>query len=201
MKRTAYDTAVKHLYRKGLEETIPDNLRQKIPRSTIHRWRHESSGKYIGCDLNDLANSELELLRQIIRSKNSRKIFITYVRIGRFLQSLTKENYLREQLKKHKMDMIDVVERARKTLPFNQVLKCFNLSKTTYNLWVLGLYSNCHKSKSDWCLRRQPHQLNHVEIENMKRLLTANEFSHWPISSIAHHAKRKDLLHTSIHLI
>lgn len=196
-KRLSYDTSIKHLYRKGLEEAIPVSIRRNIPRNNIHRWRNEKDSKYLGFELNDLANSELELLKEFARSKNARRIFMTYVRIGRFLQSVVTNKVIKEQFKKNKEDLIDVVERARKTLPLKQVLKCFNLSETTYNLWVLGMYSNCSKSKLDWCLAKQPHQLKSEEVEKMNELLTDPELEHWPISSIAHHARRNDLLHAS----
>ena len=195
--RTSYDTSIKHLYRKGLEEVIPVSLRKSIPRNTIHRWRNEADGKYVGFELNDLASSELELLKEFVRSKNARRIFMTYVRIGRFIQSIANEKFIKEKFKQNKMDLIDVVERARKTIPLKQVLKCFSLSETTYNLWVLGMYSDCAKSKLDWCLVRQPHQLKVEEVETMEELLTDSAFVHWPISSLAHYARRNGILHAS----
>lgn len=195
--RTSYDTAIKHLYRKGLEEAIPLTLRRKIPRNTIHRWRNENADKYLGCDLNDLAKSELELLKEFVQSKNARRIFMAYVRIGRFIQSIAGEKVIKQQFKKHKEDLIDIVERARQTIPFQQVLKCFSLSATTYNLWVLEMYSGCGRSALDWCLSRQPHQLMQEEVETMEDLLKDPALLHWPISSIAHHARRNDYLHAS----
>lgn len=195
--RTSYDTSIKHLYRKGLEEAIPVSLRKSIPRNTIHRWRNEPDGKYVGFELNDLASSELELLKEFVRSKNARRIFMTYVRIGRFIQNVTSEKVIKQQFKKNKADLIDVVERARKTIPLKQVLKCFSLSETTYNLWVLGMYSDCGHSAIDWCLSRQPHQLTKDEIETMEGLMKDTQFEHWPISSLAHYARRNDLLHVS----
>lgn len=52
--RTSYDTSLKHLYRLGLESAIPPKLRKQIPRSTIHRWRHEKDEKYFGFKLNNI---------------------------------------------------------------------------------------------------------------------------------------------------
>ena len=118
--RTSYDTSIKHLYRKGLEEAIPLSLRKKIPRNTIHRWRNENEDKYTGCELNDLAHSELAMLKEFVRSKNARRIFMTYVRIGRFIQSVTNEKVIKQQFKKNKADLIDVVERARTAMPLNK---------------------------------------------------------------------------------
>lgn len=96
---------------------------------------------------------------------------MTYVRIGRFIEKVAGEKVIRQQFKKHKADLIDVVERARETLPLKQVLKCFSLSETTYNLWVLEMYSGCANSLLDWCLVRQPHQLKVEEVKKMEELL------------------------------
>lgn len=122
---------------------------------------------------------------------------MTYVRIGRFIQSMAKEKVIKENFRKNKADLIDIVERARKSIPLKQVLKCFNLSETTYNLWVLGMYSDCSKSKLDWCLVRQPQQLKMAEVEKMEEMLLDPNYEHWPISSLAHYARRNDLLHAS----
>lgn len=195
--RESYDTFIKHLFRNGQEDLIPLAIRNKIPRSTYHRWKYEDDKKYKGSELNNLANSELELLKEFVRSKNARRIFMAYVRVGRFIQRITSEKLIKQQYKKNKADLIDVVERARKTLPLKQVLKCFSLNEKTYNLWVLGMYSDCGHSAIDWCLSRQPHQLTKDEITEMQRLLTVKEFEHWPISSLAHYARRNDLLHAS----
>ena len=195
--RTSYDTAVKHLYRKGLEEAIPLTLRKTIPRNTIHRWRNEKDDKYLGCELNKLANSEMEMLKEFIKSRNAKRIFMTYVRIGRFIQSMANDKLMKKQFKKHRMDLIDIVERARKSIPFKQVLKCFNLSASTYNLWVLEIYSGCSKSPLDWCLIKQPHQLKVDEVEKIKEMLEDENTVHWPISSVAHHARREGILFIS----
>jgi hypothetical protein len=115
--RTSYDTAIKHLYRKALEDDLPMSLRKKIPRNNIHRWRNEKEDKYEGCDLNDLVKSEIELLKEFVRSKNARRIFVTYARIGRFIEKVAGEEIILQQFKKHKADLIDVVERAGQSLP------------------------------------------------------------------------------------
>lgn len=76
--RTSYDTSVKHLYRKGLEEAIPLSLRKTIPRNTIHRWRNEKDDKYLGCELNKSANSEMEMLKEFIKSRNAKVVIVLH---------------------------------------------------------------------------------------------------------------------------
>lgn len=196
-KRTSYDTTIKHLYREGLEEMIPLSVRKKIPRSTIHRWRNEGREKYIGAELNDLANSELELLRKFIHSRNERRIFFTYVRIGRFLHDIAGDQTIRKLLNENKEDLIDVIERAKDNMPMEQLLRCFNISRTTYTTWMLGLYGDCHQSQLNWCRVKRPQQLSNEEIDMMRELLTSKEFEHWPISSVAHYARRNGMMYAS----
>lgn len=190
----SYDTSLKHLYRVGLEEVIPPHLRKQIPRSTIHRWRHEADEKYVGFELNKLASSELELLKEFARSRNARRIFTSYVRMGRFLQEVAGDKHIKRLLKERKEDLIDVIERAKENMPMNQVLRCFNLSRSTYNTWVMSLYGDCKRSAINWCKIRHPHQLKAEEVEVMRELLTDKKMEHWPISSVAHHAQREGLL-------
>jgi putative transposase len=123
---------------------------------------------------------------------------MSYVRIGRFIQSMTDDKFMKKQFKKHRMDLIDVVERAKESIPLRTVLKCFNISTTTYSIWVQELFAGCSKSAIDWCLVRQPQQLNANEITVMREMMTKSEYEHWPISSIAHFAKRNNLLHVSM---
>lgn len=195
--RTSYDTTIKHLYREGLEELIPLSTRKKIPRSTIHRWRNEHKEKYIGNELNDLHNAELQLLKKFIHSRNERRIFMTYVRMGRFLQEIAGDKLIKKLLSENKEDLIDLIERSKGNIPLEQLLRCFSLSRSTYNTWILGLYGDCYRSQLNWCKVRQPHQLSDEEIGVMKDLLSAKEFEHWPISSVAHYARRNGIMYAS----
>ena len=196
--RTSYDTAIKHLYRKGLEEALPKAVRKSIPRSTIHRWRHESDDKYLGAELNELANHELEMLKEFARNRNARRIFMAYVRIGRFIQSVTSEKTIRKLLKQKKEELMEVVERTSETLSMDQVLRCVGISRSTYNVWVLGMFNNCRRSSLDWCLVRQPHQLDTDEVQVMRDLLSDKQYEHWPVTSIAYHAQREGMLYASV---
>jgi len=141
-KRTSYDTSIKHLYREGLEELIAPSIRKSIPRSTIHRWRQEEKDKYLGNELNELAKSELALLKQFVHSRNERRIFMNYVRIGRFIENFSGERVIRKLFAKNKEELLDLIERIKETMPLEQVLRCFNISRSTYNLWILGLYGD-----------------------------------------------------------
>ena len=195
--KTSYDTSIKHLYREGLEELIAPSIRKNIPRSTIHRWRQEKKEKYLGSELNELAKSELLLLKQFVHSRNERRIFMNYVRIGRFIEKISGERVLRKLFAENKAEVIDLIERIKETMPLEQVLRFFNISRSTYNLWILGLYGDCYHSPLNWCKVKQPNQLGADEVSIMKDLLTDKELEHWPISSVAHYARRNGLMYAS----
>lgn len=195
--RTSYDTSLKHLYRLGLESAIPPKLRKQIPRSTIHRWRHEKDEKYVGFELNKLASSELELLKQFATHQSAKRIFIAYVRIGRFIQEIAGEKQIRKLFKKHKEGLIDMIERAKEGMPMNQVLRCLKLSRSTYNVWVQSFFGDCVISPMNLCKVRHPNQLKSDEVEMIKELLTDKEIEHWSVSDIAHYARREGLLYLS----
>ena len=154
--RTSYDTSIKHLYRGGLEKLIAPSIRKNIPRSTIHRWRQEKKEKYLGSELNELAKSELLLLKQFVHSRNERRIFMNYVRIGRFIEKISGERVLRKLFAENKAEAIDLIERIKETMPLEQVLRFFNISRLTYNLWILGLYGDCYHSPLNWCKASSP---------------------------------------------
>lgn len=48
--RFCWDTNVKHYIRKGLFDNLPEDLKNKIPKTNKHRWKQESEDKYIGCE-------------------------------------------------------------------------------------------------------------------------------------------------------
>jgi len=55
----------------------------------------------------------------------------------------------------------------------------------------------CENSVFSLCRKQYPNQLRPTEVETMKKLLTDQELSHWPIISLCYHAVRKGLLSAS----
>lgn len=196
-KRTSYDTTIKHLYREGLEEMIPKSIRREIPRSTIHRWRNEKRAKYIGKELNKLTNAEMDHLRRFMESKKDQRSFISMIRVIRFMQEIAGDELMKKKLKTNKEEVIDLIEHVKDSMPLDQVLRCFNITRTTYNTWIMNLYGNCNLSELNWCKVKQPQQLSNAEVNTMRELLTHPDFSHWPISSVAHYARREGLMYAS----
>ena len=68
-KRKSWDTTIKHYYRKGLDSSLPEKLKYQIPSSNISRWRNESDDKYLGCDIAEYINQEIELIKELDKTQ------------------------------------------------------------------------------------------------------------------------------------
>ncbi len=139
----------------------------------------------------------MDFLQKFVQSRNDQRTFMTYVRIGRFMQELAGDDNMKKLFRQNQEEVIDVIERARETMPLDHILRCFNISRSTYNSWILGLYGDCYRSELNWCKVKRPQQLGNEEIEIMRELLSSSEFEHWPISSVAHYARRNGLMYAS----
>jgi hypothetical protein len=54
--RKSWDTNIKHYYRLGLENSLPNELNKLVANSNKSRWKRESEGKYTGCDIAEFIN-------------------------------------------------------------------------------------------------------------------------------------------------
>jgi hypothetical protein len=82
LSRISWDTNVKHYIRNGLYGNLPNTLKTKIPKTNKHRWEREDEDKYTGCEIASFIKEELELIKRIGASSNSKKIMETYFKLS-----------------------------------------------------------------------------------------------------------------------
>jgi putative transposase len=195
MTKTSYDTAIKHLYRLNCETIVPQPLRSAIPRSNIHRWRKEPDGKYQGSELSNLSADRLDLLRQFAGNKTAQRAFRAFLRISLTVQKIVFSiKGVKETIRKNLSTIIETAEQARQTIGLKPILKLLDISRGTYDDWKSRAIHRCAGSPLSLCLRRHPQQLTGPEVGKMKSLLESTDFIHWPIASLAAHARRTNLL-------
>lgn len=73
LSRISWDTNVKHYIRNGLYGNLPNAIKVKIPKTNKHRWEREDENKYAGCEIAAFIKDELELIKRIGASSNSKK--------------------------------------------------------------------------------------------------------------------------------
>ena len=195
MPRTAYHTHIKSLVRDRL---LPADVLRQIPRSNIHRWMSESQEKYTDFGLTS-TEDDYETIRSFVNNKSARRVYAAYVRILKTVLTIVHtipqfRNAIREAAKQ----LVPVIKRGSSVIGLKRVLRIFNISLATFRNWSLQSFTACFESATGTCNRVFPSQLSRPEILKLKTLLTTPDYQYWPVSSIALHALRRNILPLSL---
>lgn len=197
MQRTSYDTAIKHLYRLGLSDGIPLELRKTIPRTNIHRWKHEPEGKYTGFELNNIAEKELETLKAFAKARRFKALFRASIRITKTLQQICSVKTIEQAFRDQKETILHLSHRIQHVISVEHFIKILGISRATFHNWKREVFSACDHSFLFLCNQRFPLQASRAEVLTIKKMLNDSQWSYWPISSIAAYCRRKGILFLS----
>ncbi len=196
LHRTSYHTQIKYLARNGL---LSANVLQQIPRSNIHRWKSEPSHKYQSFDLNVQAAHDYNLIKEFAAHRNARRVFSAYVRVIKtalaFAHALPAFHKI---IKQHGRQILDLVNKVKSHLGLMRTLRFFDLSVSAFRLWSFQSATECFESLTRSCNRIFPNQLSLPQVTLLKGLLLDPKFQYWPVSSIALHALRENILALSL---
>ena len=194
--RNSYHTEIKYLARENLLATEVCGL---IPRSNIWRWKRESSDKYKSFDLNLKGSQDYELIRSFSQNKNAKRIYSCFVRLGKsFIDLAHGIPKFHKRVQELKIPVVKIIERVKKSLGLNNVLRVFNISVSAYRQWSLETFTSCFHSIVNRCNRIYPTQLSSSEISKLKEKLLDPSNQYWPISSIAFASLRNNTLPLSL---
>lgn len=190
--RKTYDTRIKYLVRKGL---LPDLYRKQIHRSLISKWKRESPEKYIGYELNDNLEEIYDLMKKVSEDERMLKTLKAFYRITKTLKDVigTGKEYV-AKLKEHKYQIVNAIEKGRKSISLKRSLKLIGISRSTYRIWAMETFYRCGQSITKLCNNSYPQQLTVNEVHKMHRLLSNKNYLHWPIISVAYYGMKKSLL-------
>ena len=191
-KRTTYDTRVKYLVQRGL---LPDVYRKQIHRSLISKWKREAPDKYFGYELNENIEEVYEILQKVSEDLKLQKALKHFYRINKTLKDILgsgKEYF--DKLKEHKYQVVDSIQRCKKTIGIVKAVKLYGISRSTYRTWAMQAFFKCEQSVAKMCNNAYPQQLTVHEVHKIHRLLTIEKYLHWPIVSVAYYAMKKSLV-------
>ena len=180
--RASYHSDLKLSVKLGI---LPKDIQNSIPRSSLHRFKNADYSGLIGLEYSYVLEN-LELLKEIARSRAALKTATTVLRIASFMKSIRvfpgqatsiKIPELKERLARFVDKMADRIPRV-------QILKLFGLSQDRFRIWAKGI-KICPSSPLDRCRKSCPHQLSRSELQIIARAFRKSETSHWPASSIA----------------
>ena len=81
---------------------------------------------------------------------------------------------------------MDAIERGKQTIGIARGIKLFGISRSTFQTWAMEKYFHCGQSLSTMCNNAHPQQLTVNEVHKMHRMLTSEDYLHWPIISVAY---------------
>jgi len=187
----SYHTSIKQLARSN---NLPNKYVQCIDRSTIWRWKQESEDKYLGHEL-----SNIQVLQQFLECQESEILIRSYLKIALSLSAIiNKTSQFQSMLSQNKDIFVKTLIRYQKTIKIAYILRVLNLSPSVFYHWKNQVLYPCGTSALNLCRRIYPNQLTSKETIKLKLLLTSPAFKYWPTSSIAHYARRNNILHVSL---
>ncbi|MCK8479027.1 hypothetical protein [Psychroserpens algicola] len=194
--RTSWDTSIKHLARHGLLSDIL-NVEQiaSIPSSNLSRWRHESDSKYLYSEINEIIKQEIEFIKRMNQSSKIKKINESYFKLAdTFHHVISNIKGVKSILKSQKELIVNTIDSLSDSIPINNALKLFNISRTTYQNYKTIVIHKCEASYFKWCTRRFSNQLLVKEVSTIKSYLSNDDYRHWSKSCIYLRAIRDNSL-------
>ncbi|WP_281335992.1 hypothetical protein [Flavobacterium eburneipallidum] len=147
LSRISWDTNVKHYIRNGLYDNLPNALKAKIPKTNKHRWELEEDNKYIGCEIASFIKEELELIKRIGASSNSKKVMEAYFKLSDTYHEITGSiEGVMKQVALQKEKIVNAIEIAKEFVPIESALKVFNISRATYHNYKTLVINKCDTS-------------------------------------------------------
>jgi len=135
MKQKSYHTSIKTCYALGLEEVLPESLREHIPRSTSHYWKSEQETKYVGHEFAARVSKNLDQASILLndRVKHERALFVAFCRIKLTIINFIGRRSFTKLLQSNKPQVVSMVEKVKPLFGTNTICKFLNIEPKTYS--------------------------------------------------------------------
>ena len=159
---------------KGL---LPDLYRKQIRKSLISKWKRESPDKYTGYELNDNIGELYKLMKKIAEDQCLLRTIKAFYRVNKTLKDIigTGSEYIKK-IKDFKHQIVETIQRNKKTIGIKRGIKLFGISQSTYRIWAMESFFRCGQSLGKLSNTAYPQQLTVKEVHKMHRILSSQEF-------------------------
>ena len=125
-------------------------------------------------------------------------MFYAYGRLVNTLISIaeTTANF-KQVMRNAKEKVVDAIIRTQSLIPITKAVKLFNISKATFNTWVIDTKLQCQKSTFNLCNKIYSCQVIPKEVNAVKKALLDKSKLHWSIRSIHLHGIRNGYISVS----
>lgn len=192
----SYHTSFKELVHYGL---LPPKYLKTIPRTNIHRWKHDKMDRYVGSELNKIADNHTELIRTLNQYP---RMFYAYGRLVKTVISIAQTTQdFSKRMRDSKEKIVKVIERTKDFVSVENAVRIFGISTSTFYTWVSDLEHNCTKSFFKKCNRIYSNQFTPHEIKSVKKALLNPSTLHWNIKSVYLRGLRNGEITVSLHSV
>lgn len=185
-KQNSYHTCVKTCYSLGIQQILPNDLKEIIPRSTSQYWKNEKEEKYIGHEFANKISKNLDQANIILNDKvkYERQLFVAFCRIKIKLIEIIGKDHFKKAFQENKNKVVNLIEKVKPHFGVKRLCNFMNLQTKTYSAWKASSFTNCPSSALSLCFRKTPSQITRKEIQVLRNFMTNPNYYHWPIASI-----------------
>jgi hypothetical protein len=185
--RRTYDYRIQEaICESGDRDLFPE---LNIPRSTIRSWIHRGMPDVVAGDL--ASHDYAEMAAEIERLRRRTALLATVVGLLTAMLRTSKVQLDYERLPEGdtKRILLRAIERAKKTLPLNALLRITRLFASRYHSWHRA-EAGCELDDQPSCPRVAPTRLTPAEVENIRTMVEDDDHRHMSLRALALHAQR-----------
>ena len=136
----------------------------------------------MGSEISAIADNHSDLIQTLNQYP---RMFYAYGRLVKTLQSIIGRNseYLLS-LRNNKELIVNAIIRTKQFVPIEKAVRIFNISKSTFHVWVTDVKLKCKSSYFGACNRIYSNQIIPSEIIAVKKALRNPRTLHWSIRSV-----------------
>lgn len=184
----AYHTTLKICYALGLQNQLVDiSIRKKIPHSTAHYWKNNTSPeKYIGAENALSIGQKLSDIQNAHHPVNTvpLKLFSAYCNFTVSIVKLFENNIIQRVLRTKKEEFINALDQVSEFISYQEVAALLGVKLKTLYHWRTQIKFKCDHSPLLLCVKRHPNQATISEVNTIQKWLSDIKYSHWGIHSI-----------------
>ena len=184
--RRSYDHRIREIVCQTGNPRIFQHLH--IPRSTTASWLSRGHRSVVSLDWqHDIASVLEENERLKRRTQRQTAIIVLLVVLLKLSGFRLDEQRLPDG--KAKAKVLRAVDRCKDALPLKSALRLVRLSPARYHAWKRA-EKRCDLDDRSSCPRSHPTQLTPAEVSTIKEMVTASEYRHMPLQTLAVYAQR-----------
>ncbi len=178
----ASTTRTLHRYDHRLRELIRSTgdighaERRGVPRSTARGWLTSTRAEIVTIDVFDM--DVLSLQQEVLALRNRVERLVALLRLLVVLTRVSDISLTRVRFSdgETKALLLRAIDRSRSALSLRVALRLLRLSSSRYHSWKRE--EECGLDDIPSCPRTSPQQLTRAEVENIKGIVTSEEYRH-----------------------